>query len=112
LGQSAEIIKKVLKNIDADDENNAFNVWEHYCLKHLAFPFEAEVEPLSNGPLNAGDRIRVHAVEGAYELYGVIVKVRLGRKVFHTPLVEVRVMDKQSNNFEIVESYRDWFANR
>ncbi|HMA84238.1 MAG TPA: calcium-binding protein [Desulfosalsimonadaceae bacterium] len=112
LGESAEIIRNVLQNVDADDENKAFDAWEQYCRKHLSYPFEAEVEPLSKGPFNAGDRIRVHAVEGAYDLYGVIVKVRLGRKVFHLPLVEVRVMDNQSDNFKIIDSYRDWFANR
>ena len=112
LGESAGIIRNVLQNVDADDENKAFDAWAKYCRKHLSFPFEAEVEPLSKGPFNAGDRIRVHAVEGAYDLYGVIVKVRLGRKVFHLPLGEVRVMDKQSDNYKIIDSYWDWFANQ
>ncbi|MDZ7832676.1 MAG: hypothetical protein U5L07_13055 [Desulfobacterales bacterium] len=35
LGESAEIIRNVLQNVDADDENKAFDAWAKYCRKHL-----------------------------------------------------------------------------
>jgi len=52
----------------------------------LSFPFEAEIsEYHTKGPLQQGDKLRIHSIWGNEDLYGVIVKLRYGRRVYHSP---------------------------
>ena len=62
--------------------------------------------------MQQGDKIRVHSIWGYDDLYGVIVKFRYGRKVYHFPLCDIEVLDEKPTNFEIILDYRYWFANR
>ena len=113
LGDSGKRINKVLKHIDPDDDLAAFEAWEKYLNESLSFPFEAEISDNQNrGPLQQGDRIRVHSIFGNEDLYGVIIKLRSGRKVYHFPLCDIEVSDQKSKNYQLVDDYRDWFANR
>ncbi len=113
LGDSGKRISKVLEHIEPDDDLAAFEAWEKYLNESLSFPFEAEISDYqTRGPLQQGDRIRVHNILGNEDLYGVIVKLRSGRKVYHFPLCDIEVLDKISTNFQLVDDYRDWFTNR
>jgi len=113
LGESGKRIRKVLEHIDPDDDLSAFETWEKYLNDTLSFPFEAEIsEYQTKGPLQQGDKIRVHSIMGSEDLYGVIIKLRFGRKVYHFPLCNIDVLDEKSNNYRLVHDYRDWFANR
>ena len=79
----------------------------------LSFPFEAEIsEYHTKGPLQQGDKLRIHSIWGNEDLYGVIVKLRYGRKVYHFPLCDIDVLDKKSINYRLVHDYKNWFANR
>jgi len=113
LGDSGERISKVLKHIDPDDGLAAFEAWEKYLNQSLSFPFEAEISDYqTKGPLQQGDKIRIHSIWGNEDLFGVIVKLRYGRKVYHFPLCDIEVLDDKSINYRLVHDYRDWFANR
>ena len=86
LGDSGERVSKVLKHIDPHDDLAAFDAWEKYLNVSLSFPFEAEIsEYQTKGPLLQGDKIRIHSIWGNEDLYGVIVKLRYGRRVYHSP---------------------------
>jgi len=113
LGASGKRIQKILKNVDPADDLEALNVWETYLTDSLSFPFEAEIsECLDDGPLQQGDKIRIHGIMRSDDWYGIIIKLRLGRKVYHTPLCEIEVLDKKSNNYTLVDDYINWFGGR
>lgn len=85
--------------------------WCNHLKENLQFPFEAEIieEP---GPLDIGDIIKVISIEGVFDLEGIVVKVRKGRKQYVFPLCLLEVVEKNSNNYELVEDYNYWFCNR
>ena len=113
LGDSGKRISKILEHINPDDDLAAFEVWERYLIESLSFPFEAEIsEYQTKGPLQQGDKIRVHGILGDDDLYGIIAKLRCGRKVYHFPLCDIEVLDEKSKNYHLILDYRNWFANR
>lgn len=113
LGDSGKRISNVLDHINPYDDLAALEAWEKYLIESLSFPFEAEIsEYQTKGVLQQGDKIRVHNIEGYDDLYGVIVKLRYGRKVYYSPLCDIEALDEKSTNFRIILDYRDWFASR
>lgn len=113
LGEEGELIRQVLKGLDPDDETTLIEAWAEYMEAQLLFPFEATVDEMQDrGPLQAGDRVRVHSISLADEFYGIIVRLRQGRKQFDLPLCDLAALDETSENHAIIQSYRVWFANR
>ena len=114
LGESiSKRIHEVLKNTKITDEKELMDAWEQYLKNNLSFPFAAEISEYQNqGPLQQGDKIRIHGIIGNDEHYGVFVKLRLGKRVFDFPLCNIAVGDKNTNNYLIVDDYSVWFANR
>jgi hypothetical protein len=113
LGEEGERIGKVLACIDPDDEMGLLDAWEEYLAENLGFPFEAEIsEYQERGPLQAGDRLKVTGIGLVDDLYGIIVDVRRGREKFAFPLCDLEVVDKRSPNYQLVDDYAVWFANR
>ncbi len=113
LGEQGRRIRQVLAEIDPDDEMDALYAWGEYLEEHLVFPFEAEVEEHQDeGPLQAGDRLKVTGIGMADDLYGVIVDVWRGRRKYAFPLCDLAIVDERSPNHELVQDYRTWFANR
>jgi Domain of unknown function (DUF6398)/Calcium binding len=104
-------IQQVLAGVDEDNE--LVDVWEEYLEKNLAFPVEAVIdESQERGPLKTGDRVKVTEITDVDEMYGIIVHLRVGRKSYHFPLCDLKVVDESSPNFQRVDDYRVWFANR
>jgi len=111
-GEQGERIGNVLKDVDPDDEYDCMEAWGKYLEKGLVFPFDAEVDSSGEGPLNEGDKVRVHSIAIVDDLYGVIVDVRLGHRKYAHPLCDLEVIDKESSNYQNVQDYSDWFSNR
>ncbi len=108
-------IGHVLAEVDAerDDELAAFDTWDEYLTQHLIFPFEAEVaEFQERGPLQAGDRVHVLRISTLEDLYGILVRLRARRGEYDFPLCDLEVVDKASPNYQMVDDYAVWFANR
>ncbi|MFP4346161.1 MAG: calcium-binding protein [Anaerolineales bacterium] len=113
LGPEGELIQKVLLGTNPRDYYGQIKVWYEYLQARLTFPFEAQVdEHQDRGPLHFGDRVRVHGLILADDLYGVIVRLRLSRKQYDFPLADLAVLDESSENHALVQAYRVWFANR
>ena len=88
-------------------------MWGDYLEKALNFPFQAEVsEAQDYGSLDFGDELKILEISGIDDLYGVIIKVRQGRKIYHFPLCDLDCLDEESKNYRIVDDYAVWFANR
>lgn len=114
LGKSiSKRIQEVLNETNITDENAVVDAWEQYLGNQLFFPFDAEISDYQDrGPLQQGDKIKVLGLVGSDYHYGVLVKLRTGRKEYDFPLCSIRVEDKKSNNYQMVDDYSVWFANR
>lgn len=113
LGEEGSAIDEILNEVDPNNEIDALAAWEEYLGKQLTFPFAAEISEFQvRGPLQSGDQLKVHGIELVDESYGVIVKVRRGRNVYHCPLGNLKVLDPSSPNHDLVQLYAVWYANR
>ncbi len=114
LGDEAELIREVLAGLDPDDEAAILEAWADYMQVHMTFPFEAKIDEVQErGPLQAGDKVRVSRITEIIEPYGILVDVmsqKIGSRVF--PLSNLEARDHKSENYDIVQNYRVWFANR
>ena len=95
--------------------------WSNWLLDRLTFPFQVErQEDLSSNPFasnqdrpfSVGHKMKVLSIEDEDESYGIIVKVREGRKTGYIPLADVEVVSQEDSNFWLVREYVVWFANR
>ena len=106
-------IQQVLAGIEEDDDLDALGAWEEYLDTHLAFPFEAVVHKREErGPLKSGAQVKVTEITDVDEMYGIIVHLQVGRKSYYLPLCELKAADGSSSNFQLVDDYSVWFANR
>lgn len=113
LGEQGERIRQVLAEVDEDDEMAAWDAWARYLRKNLTFPFEAQVcEVQDEGPLQVGNRVTVGKIFAVDDLYGVIVRVMYGHRKYDFPLCDLDVIDEDSPNYQVVDDYCVWFANR
>ena len=107
-GEEGQRILKVIA--DSEDEVEA---WNNHLAQVLTFPFDAEVsESQDRGPLDYGDKVKVHGITDSDDLYGVLVKVTRGRERFVFLLCDLTVRDRKSPNYMPVKDYCVWFANR
>ena len=106
-------INKIIANIDKKDIMALLNVWKKYLENVLVFPLEAMVLGYMNkGPLKYRDKVSVKRIDVIDDLYGIIVELRCGRKEFHHPLNDLEIIDKKSSNYQYIEDYTVWMANR
>jgi hypothetical protein len=112
LGASGKIINQVL-SMESDDHLTAFNAWGKYLDQNLSLPFDAEISKHQNsGLLKQGDKITIHSITGNEDPYGVIAEIKLERKIYHFPLFDIESLDKSSLNSRLLDTYRNWFADR
>ncbi|KJR45583.1 hypothetical protein UF75_4018 [Desulfosporosinus sp. I2] len=104
-------VDEFVRNCGGEDNLEIEEAWQKYLENHLQFPFEAEIidDP---GPLKVGDIIKVTAIEGVFGLYGIVVKARRGRKQYSFPICLLEPVEKESNNYQLVDDYNFWFCNR
>jgi hypothetical protein len=110
---TSEVMEAVPDEVDLDDVWDAHKRWENHLRKVLQFPFDAEISTADDrGPLQPGDKVRVHDISLLDDSYGVIVKIRLGRRRYDHPLNQLKPIDKNDPNSQIIKDYATWFANR
>jgi hypothetical protein len=113
LGKEGKLVREVLAGIHPKDYDELMKAWYEYMKTHLTLPFEGRVaEPQDRGPLRAGDCVRVDRMMSIASFYGVIVRLRRGRKQYDFPLCDLEPLDETSENYRILRGYRVWFANR
>jgi hypothetical protein len=106
-------IAEILKGINRNNENKIEEKWEEYLDSNLKFPFEAIIidRDEDTGVLDNGDIVIVKKIQGTFDLYGIVVEIRKGRKKYEIPLCELEVHNKSSDNYIMIEDYNLWFAN-
>ena len=103
----------MLNGIDPGDIRICLKAWEKHLKKVLSFPFEAKVfEDQGRGPLQPGDRLQVQRISLVDDLYGIIVDEGRRRSRYACPLCDLEVVKKKSPNYQPVQDYCVWFANR
>lgn len=113
LGEEGDRIQEVLKGVNKKGDLAAFKAWEKYLIKTLTLPFEAEVsEWQERGPLRAGDRVTVLDFEDVEDLYGILVNIRTKGGDYTFPLCDLKAIDQNSPNYQPLDDYDVWFANR
>jgi hypothetical protein len=96
--------------------------WVQWLERHLSFPFDVErtedsgdaffFEEARREPFRLGHTMTVLGVKEHDDDYGVIVKVREGRKTGYVPLADTEVISREDSNYWPVREYAVWFANR
>jgi len=113
LGEEGKRIQAVLDEVSPDDHWTALKRWGEHLAKVMHFPFDAKISGAHpRGPLRDDDRVRVHDISLLDDSYGVIVKIRLGRRRYDHPLDQLKPLDKNDPNSQIIKDYATWFANR
>lgn len=104
-------VNDFVRSCGDEDDLEIEEAWQKYLEDHLQFPFEAEIGD-DPGPLEVGDIIKVTAIEGVFDLYGIVVKARMGRKQYSFPICLLEPVEKESKNYQLVDDYNFWFCNR
>lgn len=107
-----DIFDEVCNDADCDYGYLSCTDWLFYLKKKLNFPFNTEINLYSySRVLNDGDIVSVKELDGCYDMYGIIATVKLSRRKFHVPVVEMTVCDEKSENYFLIEAYNTWFSN-
>ncbi len=96
--------------------------WESWLSDNLSFPFMVErveddddayfTDIAETEPFRLGHIMEAVGIEAEDERYGIILKVREGRRVGYVPLCDVQVTSSEDGNYWPVREYVVWFANR
>ena len=85
--------------------------WEKHLESKLKLPFWAEVSDYQEkGPIQIGDKVKIHEISGDDDIYGIIVKLTFGRKIFHFPLVDLEPINDETMNDKIINEYKESFS--
>lgn len=113
LGEQGRRMQKVLNSAGRKGELGRFKAWEKYLKEKLTFPFEAEVsEHQDHGPIRIGERVSVLGIEIVDDSYGIIVSIKTKRGRYDFPLCDLEALPKTSPNYQPLNDYVVWFANR
>lgn len=113
LGEEGKRIEKILQGVNPDNEMECLIRWSEYLEENLIFPIEAIVDETGDFvPVRDGDKVSVKSLPQLADMYGIIAEVRLGRSKYFIPLCELEVIDKNSPDYQLIDDYRVWFANR
>ncbi len=106
-------ISKVLEKINPNDEMKCLKKWVEYLNEKLTFPIHAIVtDSENNKTIKRGNKVLIKSLPHIVEIYGIIASIVQDGKRFQFPLCDLRVIDETKADFQLIEDYRTWFANR
>jgi hypothetical protein len=113
LGEQGRRMQQVLNSAGRKGEMGRFEAWEKYLKEKLTFPFEAEVsEHQERGPIRIGERVSLLGIEIIDDSYGIIVSIKTKRGHYDFPLCDLEAFPDTSPNYQPLNDYVVWFANR
>ena len=113
LGEQGRRMQQVLNSAGRKGEMGRFAAWEKYLKAKLTFPFDAEVsEYQERGPIQTGERVSVLDIEIVDDSYGIIVSIKTKRGHYDFPLCDLEALPETSPNYQPLNDYVVWFANR
>ncbi|MBN2648349.1 MAG: hypothetical protein JXR50_01260 [Prolixibacteraceae bacterium] len=113
LGQEGLRISMILDGVDPHNEMKCLQRWVEHLDKELTFPIQAIVsESDDDWLIKSGDKVLIKALPHIVDMYGVIASIKLNGKKYEFPLCDLEVIDKALTDFQLIDDYRIWFANR
>jgi len=113
LGQEGLRISKILQGVDPHNERKNLQKWVEHLDRELTFPIQAIVsESEDNWLIKIGDKVEIKAFPHIVDIYGIIASIRLNGEKYEFPLCGLEVIDKTQKDFQLIDDYRIWFANR
>ena len=113
LGKQGRRMQQVLNSAVRKSEMGRFDAWGKYLSEKLNFPFEAEVsESQERGPIRTGEHVNVLGIEIVDDSYGIIVSIKTKRGHYDFPLCDLEALPETSPNYQPLNDYVVWFANR
>ena len=86
--------------------------WEEYLEREIIFPFMATYEDEYRKYADR-DKVKVLKIFDCDDHYGLLMKCKIGREVFHFPLCELTANDGESEQTKAaVDLYAEYFWNR
>ena len=112
-GEEGKRIEKVLEGINPKDTDKCERRWYNYLETNLSFPFKAVVYLESySTTLKDGYVVTVKSLNDFIDMYGIIANTSFERQKLDIPLLELKVKDKKSSNFRLINDFNTWFGNR
>jgi hypothetical protein len=113
LGDEGIRISKVLDKVNPHDEMKCLQKWVEYLDNELTFPIEAIVsDSEDNWLIKSGDKVLIKSLPHIVDMYGIIASIRLNGEKYEFPLCDLEVIDKTKADFQLINDYGIWFANR
>lgn len=112
LGEEGRDINTILAG--ASSLFDQLSAWDSYLEKTLKFPFSAKVSEWQRpgSALQSGNKVRVLGIEDWDDRYGILVKLKKGRRTYIFPLCDLKAAPENSPNHDPVQLYAVWYANR
>ena len=113
LGAKGLRISKILRGVNPLNEMKCLQKWVEHLDKELIFPIQAIVsESEDNWLIKSGDKVIIKSLPHIVDLYGIIASIRHNGKKYEFPLCDLEVIDNTQTDFQLIDDYRTWFANR
>ncbi|MFA5434029.1 MAG: calcium-binding protein [Candidatus Paceibacterota bacterium] len=113
LGDEGIRISKVLDKVNPHDEMKCLQKWVEYLDNELTFPIHAIVsDSEDNWLIKSGDKVIIKSLPHIVDMYGIIASIRLNGEKYEFPLCDLEAIDKTKVDFQLIDDYRTWFANR
>jgi len=112
-GEEGLRISNVLGNVKRHNEMKCLEKWDKHLDENLSFPIQAIVDESEDDWLiKSGDVLTIKSLSNIVDMYGIIAKVKLERKTYEYPLCDLEVTDEKSLDYQLINDYRIWFANK
>ena len=113
IGDEGLRISEVLEGLKPDDDMACYDRWFEFLSSKLSFPLNSIITDSSDSWLiKTGDRIQIKSLSNIADLYGIIAKIKFNGKSYDYPLCDIRAIDIKSSDYQLINDYRVWFANR
>ena len=112
-GEAGIRISNVLGEVKRHNEMKCLEMWDKYLDENLSFPIQAIVDESEDDWLiKSGDVLTIKSLSNIVDMYGIIAKVKHERKTYEYPLCDLEVLDKKGEDYQLINDYRIWFANK
>lgn len=87
--------------------------WVAHLESNLTFPVQAMITDAEDSRLiKIGSTVVIKALPHIVDLYGVIASIKLKGTRYEYPLCNLKALDKNSADYQLIDDYGTWFANR
>ena len=112
-GDEGVRISKVLDGVNELNEMKCLQKWVDHLDKELTFPIQAIVSDAEYDTfVKNGDKVLIKSLPHIVEMHGIIAAISLNRKKYMFELCDLEVIDKTKADYQLIEDYRFWFANK